>query len=478
VPGTALTSVDGQTAWKGVGQGATARKGATRIAGTASQAGSLGAQGVVPMPGVIAVFGTVPGRTGADSGGTGPAASQGMSRAHSGSPAQRASLPKQASQSRLASQPRAAKRPGNAGQNGATPRGGMAPWDGAKAANGQRAGTAAIPGLEVPSASTSGGWSSPAAPSYIRHSPPAASTHVSGTAAQRAFISQVAPGAIAMQSRYGIPAAVTIAQAIDESGWGQSALAIRDHNLFGIKGTGPAGSDMLPTQEYQNGQYVSVTAAFRVYHNVAESIADHGELLATSPYYQRAMADRSSPDAFANDLTGVYATDPRYGANLIAIMRLYNLYRYNMSPPARCPAAIHAETGPSTVPGKDAHPKPHPTGHGQKRTPNNIQPPPQPSQPAGQGWEQFALTMFGIPIVVDLFSSAVYERLRKGMRHEHSSKFKFHIIRDDGSIIDASLETDDSEAVRQVVWAFRQLTGPGKLYKWHDGTQGWQELSS
>jgi flagellum-specific peptidoglycan hydrolase FlgJ len=116
--------------------------------------------------------------------------------------------------------------------------------------------------------------------------------HVPGTAAQQAFISQVAPGAIAMQSRYGVPAAVTIAQAIDESGWGQSALAIRDHNLFGIKGTGPAGADMLPTQEYQNGQYVTVTAPFRVYHNVAESIADHGKLLATHSVYQHAMADR------------------------------------------------------------------------------------------------------------------------------------------------------------------------------------------
>ena len=132
-----------------------------------------------------------------------------------------------------------------------------------------------------------------------------------------------------MQSRYGVPAAVTIAQAIDESGWGQSALAIRDHNLFGIKGTGPAGTDMMPTQEYQNGQYVTVTSPFRVYHNVAESIADHGKLLATSSSYQHAMADRHLPDAFATDLTGVYATDPHYGSSLIAIMRLYNLYQFS-----------------------------------------------------------------------------------------------------------------------------------------------------
>ena len=72
--------------------------------------------------------------------------------------------------------------------------------------------------------------------------------HVPDTGSQQAFISQVAPGAMAAQSRYGIPAAVTIAQAIDESGWGQSALAIRDNNLFGIKGAGPAGSDVLPTR--------------------------------------------------------------------------------------------------------------------------------------------------------------------------------------------------------------------------------------
>jgi hypothetical protein len=147
---------------------------------------------------------------------------------------------------------------------------------------------------------------------------------------------------MAAQSRYGIPAAVTIAQAIDESGWGQSALAIRDNNLFGIKGTGPAGSDMLPTQEFLNGQWVTISAGFRIYHNVAESIADHGQLLANGSAYQQAMADRHIPDAFANDLTGVYATDPQYGANLIAIMRLYNLYQYDATSQAAPQAATAA----------------------------------------------------------------------------------------------------------------------------------------
>ena len=151
---------------------------------------------------------------------------------------------------------------------------------------------------------------------YGRNQP--STSQVPDTATQQAFISEVAPGAVAAQRRYGIPAAVTIAQAIDESGWGQSQLATADHNLFGIKGTGPAGTVVRPTEEYVDGSWVATTASFRVYHNVAESIADHSRLLATGESYQQAMANRQAPDAFANDLTGVYATDPNYGSNLIA----------------------------------------------------------------------------------------------------------------------------------------------------------------
>ena len=200
-------------------------------------------------------------------------------------------------------------------------------------------GSAAIPGML---AGTPGGSSAGQhAPSYTRHNQPPAG--VPGTAAQQAFVSLVAPGAIAAQQRYGIPAAVTIAQAIDESGWGQSELATADHNLFGIKGTGPAGSDMRPTQEYENGIWVTRTAPFRVYHNIAESIVDHSQLLATGQAYQHAMAARHVPDAFAAALTGVYATDPNYGSNLIALMRLYNLYRYDSATPAAAQAVAPLE---------------------------------------------------------------------------------------------------------------------------------------
>ena len=90
-----------------------------------------------------------------------------------------------------------------------------------------------------------------------------------------------------------------------------------------------------------------MNAPFRVYGNVAQSISDHSLLLATGSAYQQAMADRRSPDAFANDLTGVYATDPDYGASLITIMRQYNLYRFDAGTPAAQPTAAASGPAPS-----------------------------------------------------------------------------------------------------------------------------------
>jgi len=240
------------------------------------------------------------------------------------------------------------------------------------------AGTPAIPGLPAAPQHQSG----TAAP-YQRHRPPAVAAPAAGVSAQQAFIDQVAPGAMATQRRYGVPAAVTIAQAIDESGWGQSVLAAQDNNLFGIKGIGPAGSASLPTEEYENGQWVSTTAPFRVYQNFAQSINDHGKLLATSGYYTQAMAERSDPDSFAQALTGVYATNPDYGTDLIQLMQQYDLYRYDVPAPADVPHSPARPARPARGVQRTAAPaRPSPKGPAPapaaSRSPGSARPTPSP----------------------------------------------------------------------------------------------------
>jgi flagellum-specific peptidoglycan hydrolase FlgJ len=232
------------------------------------------------------------------------------------------------------------------------------------------AGAPAIPGLPASPQRQSG-----TATPYQRHRLPTAAAPVPGVSAQQAFINEVAPGAVATQRRYGIPAAVTIAQAVDESGWGQSFLATQDNNLFGIKGTGPAGSDSLPTEEYENGQWVATTAPFRVYHNFAESINDHGELLATSGYYTQAMAERNDPNSFAEALTGVYATNPEYGTDLIQLMQQYDLYRYDV------PAPAASTTGPHS-PARPSHPAPAPQPSASPARPSPEGPASSPAAPS------------------------------------------------------------------------------------------------
>ncbi|HEY9243566.1 MAG TPA: glucosaminidase domain-containing protein, partial [Streptosporangiaceae bacterium] len=226
---------------------------------------------------------------------------------------------------------------GHAGTGHADTRHGAGATDLAAASGG-----AAIPGLGT-AGQHDGSASRPAASGAGHQHQPASTAPVDEASARQAFIAAVAPGAMASQRAYGVPAAVTIAQAIEESNWGQSLLASKDHNLFGMKGTGPAGSEALPTQEYENGQWITTTAPFRVYHNFAESIDDHGRLLAGSGYYGQAMAVRRAPNAFASALTGVYATDPSYGAKLISLMRTYNLYQYDAGSPSAgsAPVAQH-----------------------------------------------------------------------------------------------------------------------------------------
>jgi len=152
---------------------------------------------------------------------------------------------------------------------------------------------------------------------------------------QRDFILSVAPGARQSQRKSGVPASVTLAQAILESDWGRSKLTREANNLFGIKayrGGGSAGVYEINTWEVYGGQNVTVFAAFKAYTTLADSIVDHGRWFHDNDRYHRALAVKDDPRAFAYAINAAgYATDPAYAPKLIALMERFGLYAYNVS---------------------------------------------------------------------------------------------------------------------------------------------------
>lgn len=143
-----------------------------------------------------------------------------------------------------------------------------------------------------------------------------------------AFIARIAPDAVRDWQQNRIAASLTIAQAALESNFGASGLTVRANNLFGIKGTGPAGSEKMLTNEYRGGSFVRIYAFFRKYHTWAESIADHSRLLLTKRY--QAVPGKKGKEAARAVAAAGYATDPGYAAKLIAMMDKYDLYKYDL----------------------------------------------------------------------------------------------------------------------------------------------------
>jgi flagellum-specific peptidoglycan hydrolase FlgJ len=167
---------------------------------------------------------------------------------------------------------------------------------------------------------------------------------------QQTFIDMVAPLAQAAQARTKVPASVTIAQAILETVWGKHTIADAN-NLFGIKGTGPAGSITVPTHEVVNGAETTVDAAFRKYHNIGESVEDHASFFLVNPRYAHALEVSSDPNAFAQEIQRAgYATDPDYAAKLISLMQEHNLYQYNGPPPVIPPIVPYLPSQPPAPP--------------------------------------------------------------------------------------------------------------------------------
>ncbi len=142
------------------------------------------------------------------------------------------------------------------------------------------------------------------------------------------FVDRLIPGAVRAMRETGVPASVSIAMAVLESGWGQRPLARDYNNAFGLRGSGPLGSVFF-APDGEGPPRPGEEAEFRRYADIGDSVVDHARMLASSAEYRPVMSVRDQPERFARALAGRYSPLPHYGETLVRIMRQFDLYRFD-----------------------------------------------------------------------------------------------------------------------------------------------------
>ena len=156
---------------------------------------------------------------------------------------------------------------------------------------------------------------------------------------QLAFIARIAPAAQQSAAQTGVPASITIAQAILESGWGASGLAKQANNFFGIKARRADDYAEFKTTEFRNGIAGKELARFRKFTSEAQCFRAHAALLSQTERYRPAMADADDPFVFAAKLRECgYSTDPAYASKLAGLITDFSLLGYDVKGPAETKA--------------------------------------------------------------------------------------------------------------------------------------------
>lgn len=143
------------------------------------------------------------------------------------------------------------------------------------------------------------------------------------------FLDTLKPYVLADMRASNILASLTAAQAFIESNKGNSGLAVKANNLFGIKGTYQGQSVTMKTTEYYNGVKTTVNAAFRKYPSWKESIADHSALFNRLVRYSNLRGCTDYVQACKNVQADGYATSPTYANTLISTINIYRLHEWD-----------------------------------------------------------------------------------------------------------------------------------------------------
>lgn len=138
------------------------------------------------------------------------------------------------------------------------------------------------------------------------------------------YIAKYAKTAQAQQKKYGIPASITLAQGLLESGAGRSELTKQSNNHFGIK----CGSDWQGESVTHNDD--ARNECFRKYAKAEDSFEDHSKFLKRARYQSLFELEVTDYKGWAHGLKQCgYATDPGYAGKLIKIIEDYGLTKYD-----------------------------------------------------------------------------------------------------------------------------------------------------
>lgn len=147
------------------------------------------------------------------------------------------------------------------------------------------------------------------------------------------FISNLAKLAIAeaeKRDKWVLPS-VCIAQAALETGWGTSSLMKKANAFFGIKAAGWKGKvfNSATLECYDGKTYENITACFRAYDSVEDSVRDYFDLITGSSRYSAAVCEKDAEKAITAIKKGGYATDPSYVSKVMSIINTYKLTKYD-----------------------------------------------------------------------------------------------------------------------------------------------------
>lgn len=145
---------------------------------------------------------------------------------------------------------------------------------------------------------------------------------------QRTYIEQFAPLAVEEMYRSGIPASITLAQGLLESGYGLSELAVKGNNHFGIKCHNNWKGGKMYHDDDRRGE------CFRKYSSPEQSYRDHSDFLRYRERYKFLFDYRITDyKSWAHGLKKAgYATDPSYPKKLINLIEEYDLHEYDTKP--------------------------------------------------------------------------------------------------------------------------------------------------